>query len=74
MLTDPGDRAIVQGIIGLARAFRRRVIAEGVETAEQLAYLEQKNCQRAQGFYFSKALDLDDLMAYLRQRENARRA
>ena len=71
---DKDDAAIVGAIMAMAGSLGLQVVAEGVETAEQLAYLEQKNCQRAQGFYFSKALDLDDLMAYLRQRENARRA
>ena len=71
---DKDDAAIVGAIMAMASSLGLQVVAEGVETAEQLAYLEQKNCQRAQGFYFSKALDLDDLMAYLRQRENVRRA
>ncbi len=74
LTVDKDDAAIVGAIMAMANSLGLQVVAEGVETAEQLNYLEQKNCQRAQGFYFSKALDFDDLMAYLRQRENALRA
>ncbi len=74
LTVDKDDAAIVGAIMAMADSLGLQVVAEGVETAEQLTYLEQKNCQRAQGFYFSKALDFDDLMAYLRQRENALRA
>lgn len=71
---DKDDAAIVGAIMAMADSLGLQVVAEGVETAEQLAFLEQKHCQRAQGFYFSKSLDLDDLMAFLRQRDNALRA
>lgn len=74
LTVDKDDAAIVGAIMAMADSLGLQVVAEGVETAEQLAFLEQKHCQRAQGFYFSKALDLDDLMDYLRQRENALRA
>jgi EAL domain-containing protein (putative c-di-GMP-specific phosphodiesterase class I) len=40
----------------MARNLRLRVVAEGVETAEELAFLRDQNCDEAQGFYFSHAL------------------
>ncbi|HYD97312.1 MAG TPA: EAL domain-containing protein [Noviherbaspirillum sp.] len=48
------DAAIVASIISLAHNLRRHVIAEGVETHEQLAYLQRHGCNEMQGYYFSK--------------------
>jgi predicted signal transduction protein with EAL and GGDEF domain len=50
MLDDPDDLAILDGVIGLARAFGRRVIAEGVETIEHGEMLLQLGCEHAQGY------------------------
>ena len=51
-----GDRAIVAGLIDLAHAFGLTTVAEGVETAEQLAQLHSLGCELAQG-YFARAAD-----------------
>ena len=51
--TDPDDATITNAIIGLAHNLRRRVIAEGVETQAQLAFLQKHSCDEAQGFLFS---------------------
>jgi EAL domain-containing protein (putative c-di-GMP-specific phosphodiesterase class I)/ActR/RegA family two-component response regulator len=54
--TDPDSAAIVKSIIGMAHSMKMDVIAEGVETAEQLAYLRRHRCDHIQGFYFSRPL------------------
>jgi len=61
MLQDAEDLAIVEGVIGLARAFQREVIAEGVETALHGALLIQLGCDRAQGFGIARPMPAAEL-------------
>ncbi len=63
--TDEGDAAIVSAVIGMARSLRLRVIAEGVETAEQYAFLRAKNCDEAQGYYFSRPTNPEEMSRVL---------
>ena len=49
----PGETSIVRAIIGMGQSLNLRVIAEGVETAEELAFLQAHHCDEAQGYYFS---------------------
>jgi len=56
LMCDPAAKAVVTGIIDLSRNLGFSCIAEGVETAEQLRYLEKKNCPEIQGFFFSPAM------------------
>jgi EAL domain-containing protein (putative c-di-GMP-specific phosphodiesterase class I) len=51
---DPNDAAIVQTIITMGHILGMNVIAEGVETAEQLAFLKQHQCHTYQGYFFSR--------------------
>ena len=61
------DAAIVASIISLARNLKRHVIAEGVETHEQLTYLQNHGCNEMQGFYFSQPVPADVFERLLRQ-------
>jgi EAL domain-containing protein (putative c-di-GMP-specific phosphodiesterase class I) len=56
MLDDPEDMAIVDGVIGLATAFRRQVIAEGVETIAHGACLLPRGCELAQGYGIARPM------------------
>jgi EAL domain-containing protein (putative c-di-GMP-specific phosphodiesterase class I) len=58
--TDSEDKAIVSAIINMASSLGMHTIAEGVETAEQLAFLRLHGCDEVQGYYFSKPLTVDD--------------
>jgi EAL domain-containing protein (putative c-di-GMP-specific phosphodiesterase class I) len=51
-----GPALIVSAVIGMGKSLRHRVIAEGVETREQLAFLQAQRCSEGQGFYFSRPL------------------
>jgi diguanylate cyclase (GGDEF)-like protein len=55
---NPDDVSIVVAIINLARSLRLRVIAEGVETQEQLAFLRRHGCDEAQGYYIARPMDV----------------
>ena len=61
MLEDADDLAIVEGVIGLAKAFQRDVIAEGVETIDHGVALLQLGCKLAQGFGIARPMPADDI-------------
>jgi EAL domain-containing protein (putative c-di-GMP-specific phosphodiesterase class I) len=65
MMESPQDRAIVNAIIGMARALKMEVLAEGVEREDQLEFLLEKGCDRAQGWHFGKPVPALDLKAML---------
>jgi EAL domain-containing protein (putative c-di-GMP-specific phosphodiesterase class I) len=50
----PNETSIVTAMINMGRSLKLRVVAEGVETAEQLAFLQARKCDEAQGYYFSR--------------------
>jgi diguanylate cyclase (GGDEF)-like protein/PAS domain S-box-containing protein len=61
MLEDRDDLAIVEGVVGLAKAFQREVIAEGVETIAHGAALLQLGCQLAQGYGIARPMPADNI-------------
>ena len=65
LLDDPNDYSIINGIIGLTKAFNREVIAEGVETTNHGIMLLIMGCNKAQGYGISHALPANDLMTWL---------
>ncbi|MGV3741789.1 MAG: putative bifunctional diguanylate cyclase/phosphodiesterase [Burkholderiaceae bacterium] len=65
----PDDRLIIASIIGLAHNLQLQVVAEGVETAEQLDYLRQHGCDEIQGYYFSCPVETGQFIAVLEDKK-----
>jgi diguanylate cyclase (GGDEF)-like protein/PAS domain S-box-containing protein len=68
---DPDDATIVSAVIGMARGLGQRIVAEGIETAEQLAFLQVHECHGGQGFLFSRPLARADFAALMRTWDKA---
>ena len=66
MLADPEDLAIIQGIVGLARAFQLRLVAEGVETSEHARALLHVGCSEAQGYGIARPMPAAEVVPWLR--------
>jgi len=63
--TDPSDLAIAEAVIVMAHKLGMRVVAEGVETAEQRALLQAAGCDFAQGYFYAKPMPWPDFLAYV---------
>lgn len=61
LLNSPEDQAVVQAVVAMSHALGKKVIAEGVETQEQLQYLTENGCDIAQGYWFSKPVPAEEL-------------
>jgi diguanylate cyclase (GGDEF)-like protein/PAS domain S-box-containing protein len=62
---DADSRAIVHAMLAVARHFRLRVIAEGVETEEQVTYMKSIGCDYAQGFHYSRPMDAESVVGHI---------
>lgn len=69
---DPDDAAIASGLISLAHSLRLKVVAEQVETAEQLELLRDRGCDQVQGYFLSRPLDAPSCTRLLRKGIDAR--
>ncbi|MCH5651429.1 putative bifunctional diguanylate cyclase/phosphodiesterase [Pseudomonas syringae] len=67
LIDDDDDATIVRAIIQLGKSLGMQVIAEGVETVEQEAYVVTEGCHEGQGYLYSKPLQGRELLAYLKQ-------
>lgn len=65
MLNNADDQAIVNGVIALANSFGRRVIAEGVESLDQVRQLMTSGCDYIQGYYIARPMAADELPVWL---------
>src|SRR5471032_735765 len=74
LLDDDDDATIVRAIIQLGKSLGMQVIAEGVETVEQEAYIISEGCHEGQGYHYSKPLPARELAAYLKQAQRSNAA
>ena len=65
MTSKPDDASLVSAVINMGKSLKQRVIAEGVETAEQYAFLRAEQCDEGQGYYFGRPMVAEKLSALL---------
>ena len=65
--TNPVNAAIAQATIAMSHKLGKIVLAEGVETAEQMQYLRRSGCDEMQGYYFARPMPVDEVTQLLRQ-------
>ena len=68
MLLNANDASIISAVISMGENLRQGVIAEGVETAEQLRFLQARRCNEGQGHYFSHPLNAKDFAKFVKAR------
>ena len=59
------ENAIISAVIAMGESLKHRVVAEGIETKQQLAFLQSKNCTEGQGYYFSRPVAAEDFPALM---------
>ncbi|MGB6743309.1 MAG: EAL domain-containing protein [Terracidiphilus sp.] len=65
----PEETSIMNAIIGMGRSLKLRVVAEGVETSEDLAFLRTRQCDEAQGYYFGRPVPAEQFAALLKREQ-----
>ncbi|MEJ2201063.1 MAG: EAL domain-containing protein [Desulfuromonadaceae bacterium] len=65
LTNDPDDEAIVEAILAMAHRLGLKVLAEGVETAEQWAFLAERGCDHIQGYYLGKPMSAEDIISFV---------
>ncbi len=68
LMTNPDSAAVTNAIIALAKSLRLTITAEGIETKEQLDYLQSHGCDEGQGFYFSRPAPADIIVKMLKEK------
>ncbi len=71
LVNNQDDAAIVKAVIAIGSHLGMKVIAEGVETKEQLDFLSKHKCQKVQGFYYSRPLHTEALLKFLLKNQTA---
>ncbi|MCE1227410.1 MAG: EAL domain-containing protein [Geobacteraceae bacterium] len=67
---DKEDSVIAEAILALAKNLGMQVVAEGVETEEQLEFLKARTCQYVQGYYFAKPMPADEFLLFAQSLKN----
>lgn len=70
IMMDPADRELVNATIAMAHGLGLKVVAEGVETKEQLIHLVKQNCEYAQGYFFSKPVLPEKIIEMLEKQQS----
>lgn len=65
--SNPDSAAVTDAIVALAKSLRLKITAEGIETKEQLEYLQKRGCEEGQGFYFSRPIPADAIALLLKE-------
>jgi EAL domain-containing protein (putative c-di-GMP-specific phosphodiesterase class I) len=66
LVTNENDRAVTTAVISLGQKLNLRVIAEGVETEDQMAFLRENNCDEMQGYHFSRPVPAGEIEKLLK--------
>jgi diguanylate cyclase (GGDEF)-like protein/PAS domain S-box-containing protein len=70
LATDADDASIVSAVINMGNSLHMRVVAEGIETREQLAMLREQQCPEGQGFFFSRPMAVEKITPLLKRYQN----
>jgi diguanylate cyclase (GGDEF)-like protein/PAS domain S-box-containing protein len=70
LITDAADAGVVSAVIQMGKSLHMRVVAEGVETKEQVLFLRERACEEAQGFYFSRPINAAEFSDSLHRRKH----